>query len=220
MGLHQTNPHGRGRSTRRAGLEQPDRLHHRARSPARRRSPKRGLTAQQSQAAQGLGRSRGGLTTKVHTIADGRGRSLASHITPGQAADTRQLPVLLDRIRVPRPCGIGRPRKKPDSLTGDKAYSSRANRALLRRRQIRTTIPEPRDQQANRKRRGRSGGRPPTFDADHYKRRNQVERGFNRRKQFRAVATRYDKLATHYAATVTIAEIIDWLRAPLDRSHS
>jgi transposase len=64
------------------------------------------------------------------------------------------------------------------------------------------------------------GAHPPSTLTDRYKRRNQVERGFNRRKQFRAVATRYDKLATHYAATVTIAEIIDWLRAPLDRSHS
>jgi transposase len=128
--------------------------------------------------------------------------------------------VLLEGISVPNPYGIGRPRKKPDSLAGDKAYSSRAHRRLLRRRGIRAVIPERRDQKTNRARRGKVGGRPPAFNAEHYKRRNQVERGFNRRKQFRAVATRYDKLAMHYAATVTIAEIMDWLRAKPDRPHS
>jgi hypothetical protein len=65
----------------------------------------KGLTAEDSQAAQGLGRSRGGLTTKVHTMADGRGRSLATRVTPGQAADTRQLVALLDQICVARLAG-------------------------------------------------------------------------------------------------------------------
>ena len=63
-----------------------------------------------------------------------------------------------------RPGGRGRPRKRLDHLTGDKAYSSRANRALLRARRIRHTIPEPADQKANRARRGACGGRPPAFD--------------------------------------------------------
>ena len=82
------------------------------------------------------------MTTKVHTLADGRGRSLATRITPGQAADTRQLVPLLDQIWVPRPSGVGRPRQRPDSLTGDKAYSSRANRQHLRDKRITTVIPE------------------------------------------------------------------------------
>jgi hypothetical protein len=79
-------------------------------------------------------------------------------------------------------------------LTGDKAYSSRANRAALRARHISHTIPERDDQKANRARRGRRGGRPPAFDRDRYRTRNQVERLMNRRnsKQFRAVATRFD----------------------------
>ncbi|MFF3865700.1 transposase [Micromonospora sp. NPDC001898] len=93
---------------------------------------KGGATGPTPQAAQGIGRSRGGLTTKIHTLAEGRGRSLATRITPGQAADTRQLIPLLDQIRTPRPGGVGRPRKRPDSVTGDKAYSSRANRKALR----------------------------------------------------------------------------------------
>lgn len=153
------------------------------------------------------------MTTKIHTLADGRGRSLASLITPGQAADTRQLAALLDQVRVPRPAGVGRPRQRPTSVTGDKAYSSRANRATLRGMGITAVIPEPRDQVANRKRRGRRGGRPPAFDPAAYRRRNQVERGFNRRKHWRGLATRYDKLAAHYQATLDLVEALDWLRA-------
>jgi transposase len=88
--------------------------------------------------------------------------------------------------------GPGRPRQRPTSLTGDKAYSSRANRQALRDKHITTVIPQPKDQIANRKRKGRNGGRPPAFDPAAYKLRNQVERGFNRRKHWRGMATRYD----------------------------
>jgi transposase len=108
---------------------------------------------------------------------------------------------------------------RPDHLAADKGYSSRANRTLLRRLGIAHTIPERADQIANRKRRGSRGGRPPVFDRERYKQRNQVERLMNRRKQFRAVATRYDKLAVHYEATVMIADILIWLRAQPDQSH-
>jgi transposase len=93
---------------------------------------------------------------------------------------------------VVRPGGRGRPRTRPDHLTGDKAYSSRGNRAALRARHIRHTIPERDDQQTNRARKGARGGRPPAVDRARYRQRNQVERLINRRKQFRAVATRFD----------------------------
>jgi transposase len=158
------------------------------------------------------------LTTKLHTIGDGRGRNLATRLTPGQAADTRQLVALVEQVRVARPGGRGRPRKRLAHLTGDKAYSSRANRAALRARHIPHTIPEREDQKANRARKGARGGRPPLFDRARYRQRNQVERLMNRRKQFRAVATRYDKLAERYAATVTIADIFIWLRAQPDKA--
>ncbi|GAB1644350.1 hypothetical protein KRMM14A1259_48340 [Krasilnikovia sp. MM14-A1259] len=141
---------------------------------------------------------------------------MATLITPGQCADTRQLIPLLDRVRVARPAGIGRPRTRPDSVTGDKAYSSRANRQALRDKRIRTTIPEPNDQIAHRKRRGSRGGRPPAFDPAAYRCRNQVERGFNRRKHWRGLATRFDKLGAHYQATLDLVEMLDWLPAVPD----
>jgi transposase len=105
-------------------------------------------------------------------------------------------------------------------LTGDKAYSSRANRAALCARHIRHTIPERDDQKANRARRGARGGRPPAFDRARYRLRNRVERLMNRRKQFRAVATRFDKLAVRYQATVCVADIFIWLRASPDQPRS
>ena len=120
-------------------------------------------------------------------------------------------------MRVARPGGRGRPRTRLAHLTGDKGYSSRANRQALRLRRIRHTIPERDDQKANRARRGARGGRPPAFDRDRYRQRNQVERLMNRRKQFRAVATRFDKLAVRYQATICVADIFIWLRARADR---
>src|SRR5680860_22150 len=101
------------------------------------------------------------------------------------------LPHLLEALRVPR-TGPGRPRTCPNALLGDKAYSSRAIRELLRSRHITAVIPEPRDQQANRARRGSAGGRPVSYDKDLYKRRNVVERSFCSTKNWRALATRYD----------------------------
>jgi len=132
-------------------------------------------------------------------------------VTPGQAGDSPALLPLLAELRVPR-LGRGRPRTRPDALRGDKAYSSRAIRAHLRARAITAVIPEPADQVRHRKNRGSAGGRPPAFDAEDYKGRNVIERGFNVLKQWRGLATRYDKHALTYRAGLVLAAILIWLR--------
>ena len=132
-------------------------------------------------------------------------------VSPGQAGDSPALPKLLAELRVARP-GRGRPRTTPDVLRGDKAYSSRAHRALLRSRGITAVIPEPADQAGHRKNRGSRGGRPVSYDVQDYKQRNVVERFFNRMKQWRGLASRYDKHALCYRGGVVLAAIVDWLR--------
>jgi len=90
---------------------------------------------------EGLGRSRGGLSTKVHLVADARCRPVARLITPGQRHDSIVFETVLDQVRIARP-GPGRPRRRPDRVLADKAYSSRRIRAHLRRR-IRPPSPSP-----------------------------------------------------------------------------
>lgn len=133
-------------------------------------------------------------------------------VTPGQANDSPALPVLLAELRVPR-LGPGRPRTTPTALRGDKAYSARAHRQNLRSRGIKAVIPEPADQIAHRKNKGSRGGRPVSHDVEDYKGRNVVERCFNQLKNWRGIASRYDKHALVYRGGVVLAAITLWLRA-------
>lgn len=93
-------------------------------------------------------------------------------------------------------------------LLADKAYSHPSTRTYLRGKRIKHTIPERRDQIGRRKAKGSKGGRPPGFDAEAYKLRNTVERSFSRFKQWRGLATRYDKYAVTYLGGVLLGLIV------------
>ncbi|MFB8106896.1 IS5 family transposase [Streptomyces sp. NPDC056007] len=167
-------------------------------------APKRGALG------PALGRSRGGLTTKIHLACDALGRPPGFVLTGGNVNDCTRFAEVMETIRVPR-VGPGRPRTRPVHVPGDKGYSSRTIRTWLRHRGIAHTIPERADQVRNRARRGSRGGRPPVFDREICKRRNVVERCFNRLKQWRGIATRYEKTAESYQAAVTLASLFMWV---------
>nr|WP_200934392.1 IS5 family transposase [Microbacterium sp. Leaf347] len=161
-----------------------------------------------------IGRSRGGLTTKLHLVADGRGRPLGMVLTGGNVADTMMLAATLEDIHVPR-ASRGRPRTRPDRVLADKGYPSKANRAWLRAHGIATTIPERDDQIAHRR---KKPGRPIDFGTDQrerYKGRNVVERCFNRLKQWRGIAMRSDKLARNYRAAICLSSTLIWIKTDL-----
>ncbi|EUA06522.1 transposase DDE domain protein [Mycobacterium kansasii 732] len=128
---------------------------------------------------------------------------MAVRLTAGQAGDNPQLVRLLDDYAA---AGKGKDVSGRNfRLLADKAYSHPSTRAELRSRRVKHTIPERKDQIARRKAKGSAGGRPPAFDAALYGLRNTVERGFNRLKQWRGVATRYDKYALTYLGGVLLA---------------
>ncbi|MFF0706371.1 IS5 family transposase [Streptomyces tendae] len=172
---------------------------------------KRGPADRSEPDDHGLGRSRGGLSTKVHLASDSYARPLALLVTAGQAGDAPAFEAVMAGIRVPR-SGRGRPRTRPEAVLADRAYSSRAIRGQLRRRGVRAVIPQPSDQAGHLLRRGSAGGRPPAFDAEGYKQRNAVERCINRLKQWRGLALRTDKLAIAYQAALHLAAILIWAR--------
>lgn len=146
-----------------------------------------------------MGRSQGGFSTKVHLKSDGQGKPLTVLLTPGQHHEAPVLAPLLQRGAIRR-AGRGRPRVRPQRVCGDKGYTGRLHRAALRRRGIRYTI-------AKRRTEHRSG----PFDRVTYRRRHLIENLFAHCKQFRALATRYDKRAESFRAAWVIVMTMLWL---------
>ena len=125
--------------------------------------------------------------------------------------ESTRIEPLLDGVCVRR-LGRGRPRKRAHGQAFDKGYSYPRCRRFLRRRGLHHMIPEREDQRKQRVAKGQSGGRPCRYDHEMYRWRNVVERCINKLKQFRRVATRYDKRADCFLAFVTIATLLIWLR--------
>ena len=146
-----------------------------------------------------MGRSQGGFSTKVHLKAEGQGKPLTLLLTPGQQHESTVLEPLMHQGAIRRP-GRGRPRVRPCRASGDKAYTGRRNRAALRRRGIRHTIPKLSTED-------HSG----PFDRDLYRRRHLIENLIARCKQFRALATRYDKRAESFRTAWVMVMTILWL---------
>jgi transposase len=137
------------------------------------------------------------LTTKIHVRVDGKGQIMTFLLTPGQTHEISMAEQLMEQGAVRR-C-LGRPKIRPGRVVGDKGYTSVAFRSYLRRRGIRVTIAR----RSNQRRRG-------SFDKEIYRQRNKVERMIGRIKEFRRIATRYEKRAANYAAMLTIAAVFLW----------
>jgi transposase len=137
------------------------------------------------------------LTTKIHVRAEGNGKLLTFLLTPGQQHDITVAENLLEQGEVRRKGG--QRRRLPKRLVADKGYSSRKFRTYLRKHRIGCTIPH----KDNEHHKGQ-------FDCAIYRLRNRVERLFARLKQFRRIATRYEKRAANFAAMITIGSIFVW----------
>jgi transposase len=148
---------------------------------------------------EALGRSQGGFSTKIHLRAEGHGRPITAVLTGGERHEQIALEDVLDRGAIPR-SGRGRPRLRPRRVAGDKGYSSPTARRRLRQRRITPVIPSKSNQR-----------RQPHFDHAADRLRNRVERLINRLKQFRRIATRYEKRAANDLAMLTIGMILLWI---------
>jgi transposase len=157
-----------------------DRCHTRQGSPLR-------LGRKKGEHKQAIGRSRGGRNTKIHAIADAKGRLLTILLTGGQVHDCPPAQRLIRRT------------KSAKRLLGDRAYDSAELRQWLGERGTKPVVPN----KSNRK-------QPFSFDRKSYKQRHRIENAFCRLKDFRRIATRYDKLARNFLASVCLVAAIVW----------
>jgi transposase len=142
-----------------------------------------------TQNREALGRSRGGFSTKIHARCDGKGRPIGFALTPGQTHDNQGFMTLLRLVS-----------ERVRAMIADKGYDSDAIREELHFNGIEAVIPP----KCNRR-------RPIDYDRERYKQRNRIERMFNKLKNWRRIATRYDKTASSFMAFIAIASIKQWL---------
>ena len=161
--------------------------------------PRRAKAVRDGDNVEALGRSQGGFSTKLHLRAEGGGKPIVAVLTAGERHEQIALEALLDNGAIRRP-GRGRPRLRPRAVAGDKGYSSPTARRRLLRRHIRPVIPSNSNQR-----------RQPRFDREAYRQRNRIERLINQLKQFRRIATRYEKRGVNYLAMVMLGMILLWL---------
>ena len=169
-----------------------------------RRRGKKGADAQESLNTQALGRSRGGFSTKIHVLCEGAGLPISVLLTPGETHESTMLEPLLSSVKIRGKPGA--PRQKFDVVSGDKGYDGASQRATIRQHGSTPVIPH----------RKRADGSYPAqaegFDEEQYKRRNVVERLIGKLKEFRRIATRYDKLAESLRCFVIIGFIRIWTK--------
>ncbi len=176
---------------------------------------KKAVAGEPEDHALGRCRSRGGFTTKLHLLTDdANGLPSAVHLTPGQRHGSRVFEPPMSAVRLPR--RRGRPRTRPRRLLGDRAHSTPAIREHCRRRRITAVLPQRSDEKRRRKR-----GRPLAFDPAVHRRRDAAERCVGWPKGCRGVATRFEKLAVDFLATVKLACVRLLLRRlrPSDRTY-
>jgi transposase len=150
-------------------------------------SPPLGIGCKKGELKQAIGRSRGGRNTKIHAIADAKGRLLCILLTGGQAHDCPPSQRLIRRTKIAK------------KLLGDKAYDSEELRMWLKARGTKPVVPN----RSNRR-------QPFSFDRKSYKQRHRIENAFCRLKDFRRIATRYDRLARNFLASVCLVAAIVW----------
>jgi transposase len=152
-----------------------------------RQSAPLGIGRKRGEQKQAVGRSRGGRNTKIHALADAKGRLIAILLTGGQAHDCPVAQRLIDRV------------EPAERMLGDKAYDSNELRDELDKRGTKSVIPNRTSRKC-----------PFPFSKHLYKMRWRIESAFNRLKDFRRIATRYDKLARNYLASVCLVAALVW----------
>ncbi len=153
-------------------------------------APKENETTEENAAKHALGRSRGGYSTKLHFLTDGQGVPLAITATPGQRNEAPEFENVMGECLI----NTFRKENRPLALAADKAYSSKAIRKQIAKLGIEDVIPTRSNETRNN-----------SFDKEKYKARNVVERAIGWIKEFRRVATRYEKIIDNYLAMVKIA---------------